>query len=359
MKIIAIHTKKVGPINDGTLSLVSDWTEEVEDKVLFTGPNGCGKSTLLRAVAMLWEAAGYWLDRRKVLPIKHEARVLFKDWRGIAVVFDGIEPFFQQPIGLFYGRPKWVEALKDEQPDVLWFGEVVTVMTNKVSRTKKTTRKLNRPENIGFGLWSENRKRMVLSHDKTEGPNITYLDAETRRWVTPTRNLAEPVADDLSQRWLTKYEVTDNWKGQLEASLITLKFTQLHHFHKVVKALNEFLFDKSIDTDIKPGEDRLRVKLTGKRSSHSMDKLSAGEHQVMILIYLISRWMQPGGIVLIDEPDMFLHPSLVEPLLATLEQIVQDNKGQLIITSHAVDVWESYESQGMRIEMNTQNEGAY
>lgn len=52
---------------------------------------------------------------------------------------------------------------------------------------------------------------------------------------------------------------------------------------------------------------------------HSLDELSAGEHQVLILVYLISRWLQPGGIVLIDEPDLYLHPSLVSGLLANLE----------------------------------------
>lgn len=104
MKITAIHTSEVGPVDDGVISLINDWSEEVEEKVLFTGPNGCGKSTLLCAIAMLWEAAGHWLDRRKTLPSKHAARVWLNDWRGVAVVFDSIEPFYQQPIGCFWKR---------------------------------------------------------------------------------------------------------------------------------------------------------------------------------------------------------------------------------------------------------------
>ncbi|MFT4928221.1 MAG: energy-coupling factor transporter ATP-binding protein EcfA2 [Phenylobacterium sp.] len=364
MKITAIHTKGVGPVNDGTISLVNAWTEEVEDKVLFTGPNGCGKSTVLRAVAMLWEATGYWLDRRKVLPEDHPARVWLMRWQGIAVVFDGIQPFTDQPTGLFFGSEQWLKQLEKEQPNVCWFGEKTLEIKEEPFFLKITTTVLERrlhlpegePSQLWLEKWSEHRKRMILTHDKVDGPNIIYFDAEERRWVVPVVNVSEPQPDVLSQRWLTQYIATQQWQGQIESSLITLKTTQLHRFHRVIKHLNEFLFDKVIETDIKPGEDRLRVKLKGKRGVyHSIDELSAGERQVLILIYLISRWMQPGGIVLIDEPDMFLHPSLVEPLLATLELIVQDNGGQLIITSHAVDVWESYESQGMRIEMNTQN----
>ncbi len=63
---------------------------------------------------------------------------------------------------------------------------------------------------------------------------------------------------------------------------------------------------KEIDPEIKIGEGRLRVKIKGQRGiSHSIDELSAGEHQMLILIYLLSRWMHPGAVVLIDEPDLF------------------------------------------------------
>lgn len=48
---------------------------------------------------------------------------------------------------------------------------------------------------------------------------------------------------------------------------------------------------------------------------------------MLIMIYLISRWLQPGGIVLIDEPDLYLHPSLVSGLLANLERLVAGQAG--------------------------------
>jgi len=156
----------------------------------------------------------------------------------------------------------------------------------------------------------------------------------------------------LSQRWLTRYIVTDDWKGQLEASLITLKTSQLRLYHKVIRSLNRFLSGKEIDPDIRPGEGRLRVKLKNQKGLyHSLDDLSAGEHQVLILIYLITRWMQKGGVVLIDEPDLYLHPSLIDPFLSALEQLVVRRDGQLLITSHAVDVWQRYDNNGLRVAL--------
>lgn len=360
MKIIAIHTLDVGPIDNGTISLINRWTEEPETKVLFTGPNGCGKSTLMQAVAALWQATGYWLDRRKVLPTDHSAYHILSRFGGVAIVVDGIEPFVNQPIGLFSGSDEWQRNLARQYDDVYWIGEQRVGMgyetTFKQDELEYQRLCLELPAEDWLDKWSEQRKKLILSHEKVEGPNMVHMDAEERVWVTPTQGIGEPVADLLSQRWLTRHIASQNWAGQLEASLITLKTTQLHTFHQVIRDLNQFLVGKEINSNIEPGENRLSVKVKskvkGKKGvSHTFDELSFGERQVFILIYNISRWLQPGGVVMIDEPDLYLHPSLVEPLLATLEQLVADKKGQLIITSHAVDVWQRYENQGMRIEL--------
>jgi ABC-type transport system involved in cytochrome c biogenesis ATPase subunit len=98
MKITTIHTKNVGPLNE-PLFFENEWTEETENRILFTGPNGCGKSTLLRAIALLWESVGHWLDNRKTLPTKHEANIWLRKWDGLAIIMDGIQPFSNNPVG--------------------------------------------------------------------------------------------------------------------------------------------------------------------------------------------------------------------------------------------------------------------
>jgi hypothetical protein len=46
-----------------------------------------------------------------------------------------------------------------------------------------------------------------------------------------------------------------------------------------------------------------------------------------------------------------LHPSLVNGLLSSLEKLVTDIGGQLMITSHQPDIWQRYEASGKRIEL--------
>lgn len=354
MKISTIYTCQVGPLADGAISFENDWTGKIESKVLLTGANGCGKSTVLRGYAMLWDALGYWLDQRKPLPQKHEAKQWLQRWGGMAIVLedmsDILPPESQQKIGLMFGGMSWCADIQRKHTDIAWIGESIE-RTGKVGQPKRS---LYLPKEKWLDDWSQKRKLMILSADKVAAPNMMYLDAEERRWVTPKRNLTEPLPDVLTQRWLTKYVVTEDWKGQLEASLINLKTTQLRKYHEVIRGLNKFLVGKEIDPDIKAGEGRLRVKIKGERGGrHSIDELSAGEHQVLILLFLMLRWLQHGGVVLIDEPDLYLHPSLVSPLLETLEKTAAEFNAQLIITSHAVDIWQRYECSGLRLDLTT------
>lgn len=346
MHISHIYLKGVGPLTDQCINLQDDWQGGTHSQILLTGPNGCGKSTVLRAIAMLWEAAGWWLEQRKNLQPRHAARVWLQRWQGVAIIFDKLDSFTSQPVGLIFGAEEWGLNLINTHANTHWLGELTGQSTSSFRSA------LHFPPTDWLNKLTEQRRRMLLSYDHSEVPNIIYLDAEERRWVTPKRNVGSPEPDLLSQRWLTRYQVSEDWKGQLEPSLLALKTTQLHKFHDVLRNLNLFLQGKEIDADIVPGENRLSVKIKGKRGvRHSLDELSAGEHQVLILVYLISRWLQPGGIVLIDEPDLYLHPSLVSGLLANLERLVAEQQGQLIVTSHSVDIWRRYEEKGLRIEL--------
>ena len=353
MKITTLYFNNAGPLQQSEISLENSWTGDIEPLVLFTGSNGCGKSSLLQTIAMLWDAAGYWLERQKTLPLRHQAMDWLINLDGSAIVLDQIEPFYNKSVGIYHGDEQWVDKLKEEHPDVRWLGETV-IKTPATTRTGesvyKISRKLNIPNEIWIKEWSEYRQRIILTGEKIDGPNIIWLDAEERRWVKPKKNIGESLPEPLSLRWLYRYKATEDWKGQLEASLVNLKITQLQTFHKVIRDLNSFLVGKEIEADIKPGENRLSVKIKSHRGlRHTLDELSAGEHQILILIYSISRWLQPGGVILIDEPDLHLHPSLINSLLSRLEQLASEKKSQLILTSHSTDLWQRYDNKGKRI----------
>jgi predicted ATPase len=77
---------------------------------------------------------------------------------------------------------------------------------------------------------------------------------------------------------------------------------------------------------------RLPVRLpTGER--HDLSALSDGEQQVLALMYFARRTSATGGILLIDEPELHLHPSLQQALIEVLR--LMSNRAQVWIATHA------------------------
>jgi predicted ATPase len=77
---------------------------------------------------------------------------------------------------------------------------------------------------------------------------------------------------------------------------------------------------------------------------------------VFIMVAMLRRWLHRGGLVLIDEPDLHLHPSLRGALLDRLRRIVAEREGQLLITSQAERLWKDFTRPAERIELDEQAE---
>ena len=340
MKLCEIRTQRAGPLGSQVFNFRDSWNESIGKNILFSGPNGCGKSTILRIPALLWGAFGHWLHTRKPLPIRSRDREWLRRWDGVAMVLEDL-PYGAPPLVLVFGKCDFVEETLHQFPNHAFVGE--------------EGRSLIWPDSSWLDSFTDARKRMLSSWEKEALPNMIFLDAEERRWVSPKRGLGEMKPDNLEQRWLSRYQVSEKWEGQLEASLLSLKAADPERFFALLKNMNAFLTDKAILPEVQLGQNRLRVRISnGGEVTHFLDDLSAGEHQVLIQLYIISRWLEPGGIVLIDEPDLFLHPSLISGFLAQLEKMIADRHGQLIITSHVPEVWNRYEALGHRILLRAQ-----
>ncbi|MFW5640640.1 MAG: AAA family ATPase, partial [Thermodesulfobacteriota bacterium] len=342
MKIQEIYLDNIGQLNR-SCHFINEWRGTIHDRILFSGPNGSGKTLILKTIAMLWNALGHWLDHRAVTHAGGPINQCIKNEQSAAMVLTDI-PHCKGPVILFFGNPNRLESISEKYADLPWIGETT-------SDHQGGKRSLKMPKETWIDAWADARRKLILSFDESDTPNMVWFDAEERRWVSPRRNLGKPLSENPAIRWLVTYQVTEDWQGQLEASLINLKSTKLHAFHQIIRDLNDFLYDKEIDPNVKPGENRLEVILKNrKKKRHSLDELSSGEHQILIQLFMIRRWLQPGGIVLIDEPDLFLHPSLVAGFLSKLESLVMEKQGQLITTSHNPDVWRRYETKGLRIK---------
>jgi len=110
-------------------------------------------------------------------------------------------------------------------------------------------------------------------------------------------------------------------------------------FQAIIDQVNAFLIGKRLTGFNRRGELMVRVDGGG---SHSIDDFSSGEKQVLLMIATITRWLRPGGVVLIDEPDLHLHPSLTTAFVGHLRRMIADKQGQLLIASHAPELWQDF-----------------
>lgn len=354
MRIRAIHTYQFAALGTQSFDFKNDWDDKTASRILFSGRNGCGKSTLLKGVAMLWEAFGYWLHNRRTLDHKQTQAIGILQWLqrgGMAVQLESVG--FDAPDVLLYWLPEKVHD---------WSNQDAWAWLNNIQHSAGTAVCLGQASQLPFPpkldfptdnpawltAWTAARQRMLVSSEPSQSPNILFLDAEERRWVTPSKNIGDIGAADLKQRWLASYHANESWESQLESALLTLKIADDARFGTLIDHMNHFLSGKRIAKTVILGENRLRVELANG-VIHTIDHLSSGEHQVLIQLYMVERWLEQGGVVLIDEPDLYLHPSLISGFLARLEIMVAERNGQLLITSHIPAVWERYEAIGQRV----------
>lgn len=66
---------------------------------------------------------------------------------------------------------------------------------------------------------------------------------------------------------------------------------------------------------------------------HEISDLSVGEHEVLNLMYFVRRLSARGGILLLDEPEQHLHPTLQAALFETMANMA--DRAQVIAVSHS------------------------
>jgi predicted ATP-dependent endonuclease of OLD family len=67
-------------------------------------------------------------------------------------------------------------------------------------------------------------------------------------------------------------------------------------------------------------------------------------------------FLRPAGILLLDEPDLHIHVSMVTQLMETLQLICDERDAQLIVASHSSLVWDWFDEEE-RIDLSGWREG--
>ena len=174
-----------------------------------------------------------------------------------------------------------------------------------------------------------------------------FIQKASLLYLTDDRRLLPasggPIAPEEENPWAYRYTPTDQWRGSVESYLVWQNYLDLEdrdkgknadRFRGVTSVVNQILDQKHI-SGVERG--RVVVEVSGQKK-HGLDDLSSGERQILLLLVEIVRRIKPGGIILIDEPEISLHPTWQRALVAALDKIIEQYDAQIILATHSLEI---------------------
>jgi len=339
MQIRQVILKNVRNFTDFERKFEDSWSGRILESLLLIGPNGSGKTTLLTIIAELWQFLPDNLIAGDPPTIPAD---IFNSVAMAAIEIVGLESepvwiigtgadkkIYQEFVATQVNSHKIVGIYTDE--------DLVPSLTSWYIPPGSAELVTDNPPTEWEQHWTQRLIENFLGkrHDL---PNMVYLESERRQLLPAEEKFSvQPEPDEF--RWLARYEPTISRKGSLQNYLYNLKVIDEGAFQRIVDETNAFLIGKKLNGFNRQGE--LMVQVDG-RGQHPITELSSGEKQVLLMLATITRWLRPGGIVLIDEPDLHLHISLTTAFVRHLRRMIADRGGQLIIASHEPELWKEF-----------------
>lgn len=327
MKIEHVCFSGLGPLIDHRADLTLGGNSR--SSLCLRGPNGAGKSTWLRAVHQLWG----WFRRSCTVrrPTEPSPRDRVPKGSTLGMLVGGLAGP-DSHLWIWQGSPLALAAERQRHEGP--------------GRTAPSVVSLDEA-----GLLAAWDQAFVQAEGGGNSlPNVLLLEAEGR-FLPPLRSgaLSRP---SPTPAWIAapRYRPSDRGEA-LEGVMRTLALARRDRWVALCDDLRDLLpgirlLDAFDEATLRP----LFELSNGQRLF--ADQLSAGEISLLISIVTIARFASPGAVVLLDEPELHQHLSLMRGSLAALEELVVDHLGgQLIVASHAPEVWDHFRAQRAWVDL--------
>lgn len=316
-------------------------TEAARKRVLFHGANGTGKSTVLHGISALWKLFGEWIDvgtGGRIDPTwtrdpLAEAEIAAIELREFSPEYETLW------IGIAKGNA-W-EDLRKQYPASQFAGMVTYGRSGKGE--PKFVLELPKLD------LSTTRSQMLVG--KVAKPNVVYFPPE-ERMLNSSRSSRARLVNLQDYRWSAEYDSTVD----LDGLLTTVKAYDEPRYLRTLDLVNGLLRNQRKKLSL-PGQGKrhaveISTAIDVPIPPHSVDLLSSGEKQIVLMVAFASCLLQEGGILIADEPDLHLHAAMVKPLIGTLYQLTQERHGQLIVAAHSTTMKSWFVSESEQIQLS-------
>jgi hypothetical protein len=328
----------VGPLSTDIPVGGGAFPEAAHRRLLLQGGNGSGKTTVLDTIRTLWQFFGDWLDRGagKPIPPKH-AKHFLAFARCAAMELIGFPSAGARLWIGMGGAKEWAE-LKQANPDAAFAGAVRDSTTTADARIE-----------LPATDWGELRARSMVGSAPL--PNVVHIPPDNRTLRGPKAERGSSLLDLTSLNWCAVFDPGRS----LDKLLLTIKALRPDDFDNTMRLVSMALAHRSKRLAGFNEEGRLEVLGVtdfGPPFRHPVEQLSSGERQMLLLTAYAVALLRPGGILIVDEPDLHIHVGMVTQLMDTLAKVVNERKGQLIVASHSQLIWNWFSLRAEKTQLS-------
>ncbi|NMC35449.1 AAA family ATPase [Candidatus Beckwithbacteria bacterium] len=280
--------------------------ENLSNVVIIAGANGSGKTRLKEAIIQTFQGSPQM--SLEIRATKDEEKQRFNDDSINVIQGQSNQILNQYMQSRSFGRGKYVGSLVQIDSD----RNITTTKYNKINY-------------------------QTSDPDDQDSPSTFYCQNFANRWQDFMNYIHQKVA-----AYNTKLaeEVKNNQEKKGREILLKLP----HPLDKYKAIFKKLLQDKELqDIDpANPGEFKYK---TDEGIILPFKALSSGEQEIIKIIFDIERKDIKHSVILVDEPELHLHPTLTFKLIENLKTIGEQTN-QFIFLTHSADIISTYYSTG-------------
>jgi len=317
MKIEKVHIKNIKGIKDLELSFKKN--NKILDVIVLAGVNGSGKTTILEAIKDFFNNKNVNYDEPKKSNVN-------------------LNIFFEE-----FEKKKIKEAEKSSNNNKrpLWnFFSALQNYEIYIKRSDKhyhthIAKKFDIPPKIIY-VPAENKFEEIQTYSTTLSKEYEFIN-------TINSNVIRDIPSYIATR--------RNYLATIEEDLTMKEVT-----NKVVNEINGIFSILELDVKLKgfsKDEKTLPIFENSAGEEFDINNLSSGEKQLFLRTLSIKMLEPKNSIILIDEPELSLHPKWQQRIIEVYKKIGENN--QIIVATHSPHILGSVSNENIFILYRNEN----
>ena len=314
MKIGKVHIKNIKGIKDLELSFKKD--NKNLDIIVLAGVNGSGKTTILESIKDFF-------DNKSI------------DFNDIEKSNVNLDIFFEE-----FEKEKIVPFINIDSPNNIYkvfhmLGSYNSYVKENKGLYHQLTKEFETPPKIIYVL-AENKFKNVETKSTTLSRNYEFINIvnselmeDIPSYIATRRNHLATIEEDLTMK-----EVTNKVVNEINSIFDILELdVKLKGFSKDEKTMP--IFENSVGEEF------------------DINDLLSGEKQLFLRTLSIKMLEPKNSIILIDEPELSLHPKWQQRIIEVYKKIGENN--QIIIATHSPHILGSVSNENIFILYKDEN----